>query len=76
MTSTFAGDGTELVSEVAGGGKVWTGVQDAVELFALAVCQASGRRMIQVVMRRGLGIGCGGSGMAVQARSVAMYLTW
>ncbi|MFK0256342.1 hypothetical protein [Streptomyces sp. NPDC090445] len=39
MTSAFAGDGTELVDEVAGGGQVGAGIRHSVELFALAAGQ-------------------------------------
>ncbi|MGW6862979.1 hypothetical protein [Streptomyces sp. NPDC054901] len=42
MTSAFAGDGTELVGEVAGGGQVGAGIQDSVELFTLVVGQLVG----------------------------------
>ncbi len=42
LVSRFAGDGAELVGEVTGGGQVRAGLQDAVELVALAVGQGVG----------------------------------
>lgn len=38
----FTGDGAELVREIAGGGQIGTGGQDAFEVFALAVGEGVG----------------------------------